>query len=76
VVSITPRKEPPVPTEQEAGWTPEPVCTLWELCRFLLDAGFWPTLFFGPEDDGDNFLLNVGCGLHSLIAQNSSYPLL
>jgi hypothetical protein len=51
------REEPPIPTEEEDGWTPEPVWVLWELCLCLLHAGFWPSLFLGPEDEGDIFLL-------------------
>jgi hypothetical protein len=29
-VALSPRKEPPIPTEQEAGWVPEPAWNLWK----------------------------------------------
>jgi hypothetical protein len=28
---LLPEKEPPVPTEQEAGWAPKPVWKLWSI---------------------------------------------
>lgn len=37
--AILQKKEPKVPTEYEAGWTPESVWTLWKKEKFLTPAG-------------------------------------
>jgi hypothetical protein len=37
--ALPPGKDPPVPTEQEAGWTPGPVWTLSRKENYLVPAG-------------------------------------
>ena len=33
------RQTMPVPTEQEAGWAPEPISTIWKRYKFLVPTG-------------------------------------
>jgi hypothetical protein len=45
---LPPRKEPPVPTGQEAVWAPEPVWTLWREEKSLALSGIEPCFFGRP----------------------------
>jgi hypothetical protein len=38
-LSLPPRKQPPGPTVQEAGWTAEPVWTLWIREKSVVPGG-------------------------------------
>ena len=47
-VALSPTKNAPAPNEQEAGWAPDPVCTLEEEKNRLFLLGIEPRFFSGP----------------------------